>query len=183
TGAMYRALGYKLAGKGIPAVESPELLEVLDNTDIDFSEGNIILDGVVVNDKIRTPEISKMASDVSAIPIVRKKLVALQQKIAGNKSVIMDGRDIAEVVIPDAEYKYFMTASAEERAERRYKELIAKGEDVTFEKVLSDIEKRDYNDSHRAASPLRQVEGAQLLDTTGMSIEEVVNHILEEVRK
>lgn len=183
TGAMYRALGYKLVGKGIPAEESPELIEVLENTDIDFSNGNIYLDGEIVNDKIRTPEISKMASDVSAIGIVRSKLVALQQKMAGTKSVIMDGRDIAGVVIPDAEYKFFMTASAEERAERRFKELVEKGEKVTFEKVLEDIEKRDYNDSHRAVSPLRQADDAILLDTTGMNIDEVINFILEEVGK
>lgn len=183
TGAMYRALGYKLKINKLEPNETPELEALLEDTVIDFSNGNIYLDGEIVNDKIRTPEISKIASKVSAIGIVRKKLVALQQNMAKSKSVIMDGRDIAGVVMPDAEFKFFMTASAEERAERRFKELIEKGENVTFEKVLEDIEQRDYNDSHRAVSPLKQADDAILLDTTGMSIEEVVNFILEEVKK
>lgn len=183
TGAMYRALGYKLKINELEPDETSELEALLEDTVIDFSNGNIYLDGEIVNDKIRTPEISKIASKVSAIGIVRKKLVALQQNMAKSKSVIMDGRDIAGVVMPDAEFKFFMTASAEERAERRFKELVEKGENVTFDKVLEDIEQRDYNDSHRAVSPLKQADDAILLDTTGMSIGEVVNFILEEVKK
>lgn len=183
TGAMYRALGYKLATKGIKPVMSDELKEVLEETDIDFSGGNIYLDGEIVNDKIRTPEISKMASDVSAIGIVREKLVSLQKNMAKSKSVIMDGRDIANVVIPDAEFKFFMTASSEKRAERRYKELLEKGENVTLEKVLEDIENRDKNDSTRAISPLKKSEDAMLLDTSDMTVSDVVDFILKEVKE
>lgn len=115
TGAMYRAVGYKMLREGVALDDLEGLQKMLDNTVIDFSEGNIYLDGEIVNDYIRTPEISKQASDCSAIGMVRKKLVDLQQKMGEAKSVIMDGRDIGTVVFPDAEYKFFITASAEER--------------------------------------------------------------------
>ena len=156
---------------------------MLDSTDIDFSEGNIYLDGINVNTEIRTPEMSLMASKVATIGDVRTKLVALQRNMGKTKSIIMDGRDIGSNVLVDAEFKFFMTASPEERADRRYKELIAKGEDVTLDEVLEDIKQRDYNDTHRKLNPLKAAEDAIMLDTTGMSIEEVVNNILSEVRK
>lgn len=126
---------------------------------------------------IRTQEISKQASDCSAIGIVRKKLVDLQQKMGESKSVIMDGRDIGTVVFPDAEYKFYVTASAEERARRRYEELIAKGQDVDYDQVLIDINTRDHNDSTREITPLRKADDAIEVDTTEMGIEEVVAHI------
>ena len=142
-----------------------------------FSQGNIYLDGTIVNDVIRTQEISKQASDCSAIGIVRKKLVDLQQKMGESKSVIMDGRDIGTVVFPDAEYKFYVTASAEERARRRYEELAAKGQDVNYDQVLIDINTRDHNDSTREITPLRKADDAVEVDTTEMNIEEVVAHI------
>lgn len=183
TGAMYRAIGYKVKQLGISTEDSSSLQEMLDHTDIDFVKGDIILDGKVVNDVIRTPEISMMASKCSALPEVREKLVEIQRGMGRKKSVIMDGRDIATNVLPDAEYKIFLTASAEERAERRYKELSEKGEDVTFEDVLHDIQQRDHNDMTRKLNPLRKAEDARELDTTGLSIDQVIECILKEIRK
>jgi len=177
TGAMYRAVGYKMLKEGVALTDLEGLEKMLENTEIDFSEGNIYLDGEIVNDYIRTPEISKQASDCSAIGMVRKKLVDLQQKMGEAKSVIMDGRDIGTVVFPDAEFKFFITASAEERARRRYEELIAKGQDVTFEQVLTDLNTRDHNDSTREITPLRKADDAVEVDTTAMNIEEVVNYV------
>lgn len=182
TGAMYRAVGYKVNKLKINTENTDEMQKMLDETSIDFSNGNIILDGEIVNDLIRTPEMSLMASKVSALPEVREKLVVLQRAMGQKKSIIMDGRDIGTNVLTDAEYKFYMTASAEERATRRYKELIEKGEDVVYEDVLKDIDQRDYNDINRKLNPLRQAEDAILLDTTGMNIEEVVESILNEVK-
>lgn len=149
TGAMYRAVGYKMLKEGISMDDLPAIEKMLADTEIDFSEGNIYLDGENINGLIRTEEISKQASDCSALGVVRAKLTEQQQKMGEKKSVIMDGRDIGTVVFPDAEYKFYITASAEERAGRRYRELIEKGQEVTFEKVLADIRQRDHNDSTR----------------------------------
>ena len=154
---------------------------MLDGTDIDFSNESIFLDGTCIDDKIRTPEVSMMASKVSALALVREKLVMLQRKMGQEKSVIMDGRDIGTNVLTDATYKFYMTASAEERAQRRYKELIEKGENVTFESVLDDINARDKNDMERELNPLRKADDAIEVDTTGLSIEEVVGVILKNV--
>ena len=183
TGAMYRAVGYKMLREGVALDDLEGLQKMLDNTVIDFSEGNIYLDGEIVNDYIRTPEISKQASDCSAIGMVRKKLVDLQQKMGEAKSVIMDGRDIGTVVFPDAEYKFFITASAEERAKRRYEELIEKGQNVTFEQVLTDLNTRDHNDSTREITPLRKADDAIEVDTTKMNIYEVVTFVCDLMKK
>ena len=183
TGAMYRAVGYKMLREGVALDDLDGLQKMLDDTVIDFSEGNIYLDGEIVNDYIRTPEISKQASDCSAIGMVRKKLVDLQQKMGEAKSVIMDGRDIGTVVFPDAEFKFFITASAEERAKRRYEELIEKGQDVTFEQVLTDLNTRDHNDSTREITPLRKADDAIEVDTTSMNIYEVVTFVCDLMKK
>lgn len=177
TGAMYRALGYKMLEEGVPMVEDDRLAKLLEETDIDFSKGKTMLDGKDVSGLIRNDVISKQASDVSAFASVRKKMVQLQQAMGASKNVIMDGRDICTVVLKDAPYKFFLTASEDVRAKRRYKELIEKGQDVTFEKVLEDIKQRDYNDSHRAVTPLKQAEDAVLIDSSDMSIDEVVAKI------
>lgn len=182
TGAMYRAVGYKMKQEGVAADDEEALCSMLDGTDIDFVQGDIILDGIVVNDMIRTSEISKMASVCSALLPVREKLVDIQRSMGSRKSVIMDGRDIGTNVLKDAEYKFFLTASAAERAERRHKELLQKGEEITFEAVLSDIEKRDHSDMTRKLNPLRKAEDAIEVDTTGLSIEEVVEFVLKEIR-
>lgn len=181
TGAMYRAVGLKMLRLGIPMEENETLFEMLANTDVDFSEGRVYLDGEDVSDLIRTQEVSKAASDCSAFATVRRKLVELQQAMGKRKSVIMDGRDIGTVVLKDAEYKFYLTATAEERAMRRFRELQAKGSTDTYEKVLEDVNKRDYNDMHRDVDPLRQAGDAVLIDSTNMSIEEVVDFVIEAV--
>ncbi|MBR6472630.1 MAG: (d)CMP kinase [Firmicutes bacterium] len=181
TGAMYRAVGLKMLRLGIPMEENEVLQAMLDETDVDFSDERVYLDGEDVSDLIRTQEISKAASDCSAFATVRAKLVELQQNMGKRKSVIMDGRDIGTVVLKDAEYKYYLTATPEERAMRRFKELQAKGSEDTYEKVLEDVNKRDYNDMHRAVTPLRQAEDAVLIDSTDMTIEEVVDFIISRI--
>ena len=181
TGAMYRAVGYKMKLQGIVADQKQRLQSMLENTDIDFVNGDIILDGEVVNDKIRTSEISRMASVCSALPEVREKLVDIQRKMGTRKSVIMDGRDIGTNVLRDAEYKFFLTASAEERAGRRYRELLDKGESITREEVLRDIIQRDHNDMTRELNPLTKAEDAVEIDTTGLTIQQVTDRILSNI--
>jgi cytidylate kinase len=171
TGAMYRAIGYKLLKNNVQLDDSVGVHHLLENTQIDFDKGDVILDGIVVNDKIRTPEISKIASHASALQPVREKLVALQKAMGQEKSVVMDGRDIGTNVLIDAEFKFFLTASPKERAYRRWLELREKNENITLEEVEEDIIKRDHNDTTRALNPLRKAEDALELDTTGMSVE------------
>ena len=182
TGAMYRAVGYKLIRDNVDMYDEDALLAMLEATDIDFSGAKTILDGEDISDRIRTQEISRKASECSALAPVRAKLVELQKKMGSTKSVIMDGRDIGTVVLKDAELKIYLTASAEERAERRYKELLLKGGDISYEKVLADMQERDYNDMHREITPLRKADDAIELDTTGMSIDEVTEYILRKVK-
>lgn len=184
TGAMYRAIGLKMLREGISQDEdkASERQEVLDRTTIDFEGGVITLDGEDVSGLIRTPEVSMAASDFSRFPEVREKLVAIQREIGHRKSVVMDGRDIGTNVFPDAQYKFFLTATAEERAKRRVKELLEKGQDVNYEETLEDIRQRDYNDSHRKLNPLKKADDAIEVDTTEMSIEEVTQSILDAIR-
>ena len=182
TGAMYRAIGYKMREEGVSPDDGEALTRLLESTDIDFVNGDIILDGTVVNDKIRTSDISQRASECSALPEVREKLVQLQRSMGEKKSVIMDGRDIATNVLKDAQYKFFLTASAEERADRRYKELVEKGERISYDEVLEDIKKRDHNDMTRKLNPLRKADDALEVDYTGLSVEEVIDKILKEIK-
>ena len=170
TGAMYRALGLKMLRLGMEMKDGPKLRKLLDETSIDFRDGDIILDGEIVSRLIRTQEVSMAASGCSAFPVMGE-----------SKSVIMDGRDICEVVFPNAKYKYFITAEPEERAKRRYKELIDKGQKISYEEVLTQIRQRDLNDSTRAASPMKKAPDAELLDTTHMTVEEAVKHICDQV--
>ena len=181
TGAMYRALGYKMLQLGITEDNLEAVEELLKTTEIDFSKGDIILDGMVINDLIRTPEISMKASACSALAIVREHLVKVQQEMGEKKRVIMDGRDIGTDVFPNAPYKFFITATPEERATRRYKELTEKGETVSYEETLKSIIERDYNDSHRAVSPLRKADDAEEVDTTDMTIDEVIEYICSKI--
>ncbi len=182
TGAMYRAVGYKMKKEGVDPADLPAVQAMLDATQIDFRSGDIYLDEEVVNDQIRTPEMSMMASVCSQIPSVREKLVEIQRGMGMRKSVIMDGRDIGTNVLKDAEYKIYLTASAEERARRRFLELQAKGENQSFEEVLQDIRDRDHNDMTRELNPLRKAEDAIELDTTGLNIDQVVEEVLKIVR-
>lgn len=183
TGAMYRACALSCLNRGVDIKADPEkAIEIVNNIsiDIDYIDGTqrIFLNGEDVSDKIRTPEVSMGASNVSAIGDVRKKLVLLQRKLAGTKNVIMDGRDIGTHVLPDADAKIFLTASCEVRAKRRYKELLEKGIETDFDTVLSDIKLRDHQDETRTSSPLRQAPDAVLVDTSGLSFDESVERVL-----
>lgn len=182
TGSMYRAVALKILNEKISLKDETALQQMLDRTSIDFSKGNIFLDGEIINDRIRTPEISAMASACSALPMVRNKLVALQRQMGESKSIIMDGRDIGTNVLPNAEYKFFLTASPEERARRRTLELQQKGQDVVYQTILEDIEKRDFADSNRALNPLTQANDALLVNTTGIPLEECIQLILSHIK-
>ena len=187
TGAMYRALAYKAIENGISIKDILSIEKMLSDTELNISYNElgqrIILDGEDVSDYIRTAAISMGASDISAIASVREWLLDMQKNIARKNNCIMDGRDIGTTILPDADVKIFLTASVEERATRRYKELVAKGENVTFEAVIEDVKVRDYNDSHRAVSPLKKADDAVEVDTTGMNIEETVNYISDIIDK
>ena len=182
TGALYRATGLKFSRLGFDTSLECDIEAVLKETEVTFKyiDGtqHVFLDGNDVSGEIRTPEASLMASAVSAKPPVRAFLLDMQRKIARENNVIMDGRDIGTVVLPDAKIKIFLTASAEERAKRRYKELIEKGENVTFDEVLKDIEKRDYNDSHREIAPLKPAEDSVYVDTSDLNLEESISTLI-----
>ena len=186
TGAMYRTVGLKAVRCGIETTDSEGVGSILAGLDIDIRhegvEQYIYLDGENVSDKIRTPEISMAASNVSAIPAVRVAMVDMQRKLAQNHDVVMDGRDIGSFVLPDAEIKIFLTASVEARAKRRYNELIEKGEKVDFEDVRAEMIQRDKNDSTRAVSPLVVADGATVIDTSLLSFDESVNTVIEHIR-
>ena len=181
TGAMYRAVAYKMTSEGIGPEEGERIEAVLKDTVIDFDQGVITVDGTEVESKIRTPEISEAAAIYSALPPVRASLVQAQREIGHRKSVIMDGRDIGTNVFPDAQYKFYLTATAEERADRRYKELVERGQEVVYEEILEDIRQRDHNDMTRVLNPLRKAEDAIEVDSTHMSIDEVVDFIYDRV--
>lgn len=178
TGAMYRAVGLKLNRKGIKPDDLISISNVLEETTIDFVNGKIILDGDDVSDIIRTQEISKFASIYSQIPEVRSKLVDIQRRIAAGKSVIMDGRDIGTNVLTDAELKVFLTADSMVRARRRYEELRSKCVNANLDDIHEEIKDRDYQDMNRKLNPLAQAEDAIRLDTSDMTIDEVVNTIV-----
>lgn len=178
TGAMYRAVGLKLNREGIKPDDLISISNVLEETTIDFVNGKIILDGDDVSDIIRTQEISKFASIYSQIPEVRSKLVDIQRRIAAGKSVIMDGRDIGTNVLTDAELKVFLTADSMVRARRRYEELRSKGVNANLDDIHEEIKDRDYQDMNRKLNPLAQAEDAIRLDTSDMTIDEVVNTIV-----
>jgi cytidylate kinase len=182
TGAMYRAVAYKMMSEGISVDEVEKIKSLLESTHIDFSKGETILDGEIISDKIRTPEISELASDVSALPVVREKLVKLQREMGKRKSVVMDGRDIGTNVFPDAEFKFFLTASVKERARRRWNQLKEMGKEIDITQVEADIIKRDHNDSTRKINPLQKAKDAVELDSTTLSIKEVTDFILNIVR-
>ena len=178
TGAIYRAVGLFVLRKGIDSKDKESIIPLLSEIkpEIRYENGSqhIYLNSEDVTSLIRTESVSKYASDVSAIPEVRAFLLSLQRDIAKTNSVIMDGRDIGTVVLPDAEVKIFLTASPETRAKRRYKELLEKGEKVIYEDVYNAIIERDKNDSTRAAAPLKQASDAILLDSSELSLEETI---------
>lgn len=183
TGAMYRVVALKAIRNGIDTLDSEGLSSILKSIDLKIehikSEQLMFLDGENVSDLIRTPEVSIGASNVGSIPEVRIKMVEIQRLIAKEKSVVMDGRDIGTYVLPNADLKIFLTASLEERARRRYLEQVQKGNMSLYEDVLKDIEYRDKNDSERAFAPLKKAENAVLIDTTGLSIDDVIKRIID----
>lgn len=178
TGAMYRAVALYVLNAGAQPGAKDQVIPLLDEIDIEirFTDAGqrVLLNGQDVSEAIRENPVSPAASQVAAIPEVRERLVAMQREMASQRSVVMDGRDIGTAVLPDATLKIFLTASAHERARRRFEELRQKGEEVEFEALQRQMLERDYNDSHRAASPLRRAEDAVKLDSTGMDIEQVV---------
>ncbi|MDE5671388.1 MAG: (d)CMP kinase [Eubacterium sp.] len=186
TGALYRAIALN-AVRNDALGDEDKLNEMLKTTDVslDFDENGtqcVILNGEDVSSLIRTPEISMGASKVSSVPAVRAFLLDLQRNIAKNNNVIMDGRDIGSVVLPNADVKIFLFASPECRAERRYKELVEKGENVTYEDVLADVNQRDYQDSHREIAPMKPCEDSVMADTTGNTLEQSIDMIVNIIK-
>lgn len=187
TGSLYRAIAYYAVSKNADFHNSDIVNSLLPEIkpELKFIDGtqHVFVNDEDISSKIRTEQISMGASVVSAIPEVRHFLFELQRSIARENDIIMDGRDIGTVVLPDADLKIFLTASAEERADRRYKELKEKGENADYNEVLEDIKKRDYNDSHRAISPLKQADDAILADTTEYTLNESISYISDIVKK
>lgn len=182
TGAMYRALTLKVLNNNIDPNNIDEIIKIMHSTSIDFQNNHIYLDDVQVDKEIRTNIINNNVSYIAKIKEVRSWLVSIQQDLSKRKSVIMDGRDITTVVLKDAQFKFFVTASVEERATRRYKELKEKGEEnISYEQIKSQIENRDMIDSSREVAPLIQVESAIKIDTTNKTIDECVNEIISIV--
>lgn len=184
TGAMYRTIGLAAARAGVKIGEDDKVIPLLDGMEVGLAyddEGvqHVLLNGEDVSDLIRTPEASMYASFVSAIPAVRAFLLETQRGMARTNSVVMDGRDIGTVILPDAPVKIFLTASPEKRAERRLLELQEKGQNVTFEDVLADMIQRDKQDSERASAPLRQAEDAVLVDTSDLTLEQSIQAVLD----
>ena len=184
TGAMYRTVAYLCDIKNIDVTDEKSVIKALDEATIDVkNDGTIYLDDEVVNNKIRDPKISMQASTVSKNPEVRARLVAMQQKIATNKGYILDGRDIGTVVLKDAEVKIFLVADALERAKRRVNQQAQKGVVLDLDEVLADINRRDLQDTNRAASPLKKADDAYLIDSSFLTLDEVVDKILEIIKE
>lgn len=187
TGALYRAIGVAVMRRGLRTDCPEDVISVLPEVSLslEFIDGEqrVILCGEDVSRDIRLPEASMAASNVSAIPEVRSFLLDMQKKFAKENNCLMDGRDIGTVILPDAQVKIFLTASAEVRADRRYKELIEKGTPKDYDELLEEIKQRDYNDSHRAVAPLKPAEDAVILDSSDMTLSEVVEKIVSLVKE
>lgn len=188
TGALYRTIGLAASRKGLKKEDRAEIISMLNDIDVKLSfndEGTqiVLLNGEDVSSYIRTPEASMFASAVSAIPEVRAFLLDLQRNMAKSDNVIMDGRDIGTVVLPDAKIKIFLTASPEKRAMRRHKENIEKGIDSTYEEVLKDVNQRDYQDSHREIAPLKPAEDSVLVDTSDYDFEGSKELLLKVIKE
>ncbi|MGL5152678.1 MAG: (d)CMP kinase [Clostridium sp.] len=183
TGAMYRAVALSAKNNNIPSTDIVSLENMIDSMEMCFENDDLILNGNNIQEQITMPEISKMVSAFASIKEVRAKLVSLQRRMAGKYDVIMDGRDIGTVVLKDSKFKFFLTATAEERADRRYKELVNRNIECSYNDILNDIIKRDHLDSTRETDPLRKADDATEIDTTGLNIEQVTSKINEEIRR
>lgn len=185
TGAMYRAVAVYALSKSVDPNDEENVVPLLKDITIDFVGDNqnkkILLNGEDVSDKIREHHISKCASDISKIPAVRLFLVEMQRKIASESNVVLDGRDITSYVLPNAKYKFYLTADASVRATRRYEELKAKGGTLTLEQVLADIKDRDYNDMNRSFAPLVQTNDSILIDSSKLTPQQVVEEIIKHI--
>lgn len=182
TGAMYRAVTLKCLQHGVNIENEAEVIELAKKTDIDFKDNNIYLDNQIVNEEIRTIEVTNNVSNVAKIKEVRYLMVDLQREIGKNNAVILDGRDIGSYVFPNADYKFFLVATPEERGKRRYIELKEKGYEGTLEDIIKDIIRRDEIDSNREFAPLVKAEGAIEIDTTGKDIDQVVDLVLQKIK-
>lgn len=183
TGAMYRAAAVFLNRRGIDKDDDKSIEKAVSDMNITFSNERVLLNGEDVSKKIRENDVSKLASEYSANPAVRDKLTALQRQMGKTVSLVMDGRDIGSNVFKDAKYKFYLTASPEIRAERRYKELKERGEQIEFGKILEDIKTRDDRDMNRKLNPLKIADGAALVDSTDINIDEVVEKILSNIEE
>ena len=183
TGAMYRAITYKCIKEDIDVNDIQRVVDLCSRTDVDFVDNYIYLDGQRLNEEIRTLQVSSRVSDVAKIPQVRDFLLEKQREIGKRSDVILDGRDVGTHIFPDAKYKFFLNASAQERGRRRYQELIDKGQSVVLEEIIEDIKKRDYIDSTREVAPLVKADDAIEVDTTSMTIDQVVTYISDMVRR
>ena len=182
TGSMYRAVTlYFIENKY--SVDYVDIDSIMNSIDLEISDGAVFLNGNDVTTKLRTQEVSRLVSDISSLQKVRFRMVEIQRKISQNKSIVIDGRDIGTVVFPEAEFKFFITASIESRAKRRFDELKVSDSNVNLDEISKQIEERDYFDSTRTNSPLRKAEDAIIIDTTRLSIDEQVNLILEKINK
>ncbi|MDY0234506.1 MAG: (d)CMP kinase [Gudongella sp.] len=183
TGAMYRAYTYKVLNHNLDPQNEIEAISLLASTEIDFINNHIYLDGIMVDDLIRTTHINNNVSYIASFREVRLFMVRVQKKMAETKSVVMDGRDITTVVLPNADFKFFITASVEERARRRYIEFIESGVQTTYKEIIEGIEKRDIIDSTRVESPLTQTDDSILIDTTNLTIDETVKIIIDRIKE
>lgn len=182
TGAMYRAVALKAKENNLAPSNIEEICSLIETMKMEFKEYDLLLNGENIQNKITVPEISSIVSEYAKIQEVRKMLVKLQREMSKKFNVIMDGRDIGTVVLKDAPFKFFLTATAEERANRRFLELKSRDISCSYDKILSDIIERDYKDSHREVDPLKKAEDAIEIDTTGLSIEEVTEKINSYIR-
>lgn len=183
TGAMYRAITYKCLKSGIDINDRQKVVDLCSRTEVDFVDDSIYLDGVRLGEEIRTLEVSSKVSDVAKIPQVREFLLEKQREIGKRSDVILDGRDVGTHIFPDTKYKFFLNASAQERGRRRYQELVDKGQTVVLEDIIEDIKKRDYIDSTRKVAPLVKADDAIEVDSTSMTIDQVVTYISDMVRR
>ena len=183
TGAMYRAITYKCLKSGIDINDRQKVVDLCSRTEVDFVDNSIYLDGVRLGEEIRTLEVSSKVSDVAKIPQVREFLLEKQREIGKRSDVILDGRDVGTHIFPDTKYKFFLNASAQERGRRRYQELVDKGQTVVLEDIIEDIKMRDYIDSTREVAPLVKADDAIEVDSTSMTIDQVVTYISDMVRR
>lgn len=186
TGAMYRALTLKVMRNNIDSEDAPSIIKVACKTEINLTlqpgeDIKVFLDGEDISGAIRTPEVTEEVKYIARIPEVRERMVQIQRRIAGRTGAVVEGRDIGTVVLPDADFKFYLDATEEERAGRRFKELKEMGMDVVFDEIKSDVKKRDDSDMSRKVAPLKKAEDAICIDTTGMSIEEVVGKIISYI--